>query len=171
MDGGVAMDTSDTTPTASMNGDFSKCWWSWNVNTGGVLQYIAAIPGIYISMYYKGQLYTFFGLHCENENHPSLSNIHSGAAKVLYAIPQASRVSFKRFTELHIFSTAYLTELNAEARLAVMRTSAMVDPRLLIKEPPDVRTFIFFQLPVFFVYKSPGAYHYSFNCGSTSRRP
>lgn len=73
MDGGVGIDTSQTTPSSSSSGHSSKCWWPVNVNTGGVLRHLADIPGIKKYRYYIGQLYKFFGLHREDDTLASMS--------------------------------------------------------------------------------------------------
>lgn len=69
-------------------------------------------------MYYIGPLYTIFALHCEDANLANLPYIHFDRAMVWYAMSPETIIFFERFREVRIFTTAYLTEFNSEARLA-----------------------------------------------------
>lgn len=118
-------------PKAASTSQYHKVWWSGKINTGGVLRHIYGIPGINESMFYIGQMFTFFGLHGEEEYLGSLSCFHYGAETLWYVIPPELRIPFEKFTDSDVYNTKYLTELKAGSRLANMLKSTMMDPRYI----------------------------------------
>lgn len=140
-------------------------WWSGNVNQGGSLRHMEDIPGINVSMFYLGSLFTFFGLHIEDEALASISYNHTGAPKIWYVYPPNHKKSVDQYGDRHLFDSEYINTMAGGAGQVYLSKSTLFNPAQVCKVDKSIRVYRFVQKAGQFVVTAPLAYHYGFNAG------
>lgn len=84
------------------------------------------------------------------------------ATKVWYDITPASRDTLQTLAASDVYNTADLTELEEDARAAVIVKSTMVVIGYIGMNAPNARLYRVVQDAGTFLYRNPGAYHRGF---------
>jgi len=112
-----------------------------------------------------GNTFTYFGIHCEDEDLYSVAYLHTGLPKVWYVYRPADKAQLERYSSRYIFSPNYLNEHMGGARQVFQKKTVLINPLRSNKDSSNIPLSRIVQLPGTFVVTAPMAYHFGFNCG------
>lgn len=65
-----------------------------------------------VSMFYFGEMFTFFGLHMEDERLVSISFLHEGAPNLWYVLPLIYLYNVDKCVHRHLYNTNFIKDLD-----------------------------------------------------------